>query len=326
MHVRIAGSGYYTPTDVITNAELVERFGLDVDPEWIRAITGIESRHWMTADQSTSDMAAIAAQRILDDAGVAASEVDQIVLETVSPDYLSPSTATIVARHIGARCMAYDLSAACAGFLYGLDIGANAILAGGAKNVLVLSAGARSRFVDPANRRSLVLFADAAAGVLLQASDTPGILGRFVGAEGSTNRGAYVPAGGARLPASAETVARGQHYVHVDPMRGIFEVFERFTLESCHEALRRAGCSLDDIDLFITHQGNSLLVKRLAAALGFPLHKTVDSIAHHGNVSGTTVPLALAEQLEAGRIQPGHKVLLTSVGAGYTFGAVVHQF
>lgn len=322
---RITASGLYLPRQVLTNEELIERFGLDVDAEWIESRTGIRSRHWMEEGQTTSDMVAAAANAILDEAGVAAADVDRIVLATISPDQLSPATAIRVARLIGARCPAFDVSAACAGFLYGLDLGAAAIR-GGEERVLVLAADARSRFVDPANRRSVVLFADGAGGVLLEAADEPGLEAVHLGAEPLESPGAWVPAGGAREPASHATVDAGRHFVHVDGLREIFDLFVGFTLEACEAALARAGLTLGDIDLFITHQGNAYLVQEIVAALGLPPERAINDVAEHGNTSGATLPIALAEARAAGRLGPGSRVLMASAGAGYTFGAAIHRF
>ncbi|MCB9913924.1 MAG: ketoacyl-ACP synthase III [Planctomycetes bacterium] len=324
-HVRIAATGRYLPGQVLTNEELVARFGLDVDAAWIEARTGIRSRHWMQPGETTSDMAAAAARAVLDEAGVEARELDRIVLATISPDQPSPATAMRVARLLGARCPAFDVSAACAGFLYGLDLGA-ASVRGGEERVLVLAADARSRFVDPTDRRAVVLFADGAAGALLVPSDEPGLHPVALGAEGRERPGAEVPAGGAREPASHATVDARRHFVQVDGRREIFDLFVAFTREACDAALAAAGLTLDEIDLFITHQGNALMVQEVLDALGLPPERAVNDVVHHGNTSSATVPIALAEARAAGRIRAGDRVLLTSVGAGYTFGAVVHRF
>lgn len=324
--VSIAGTGAYTPDQILDNPTLIERFGLDVDPEWIEDRTGIVTRHWMRDGQTTSDMATAAALRICEDAQVRPEELDRIILATISGDYPSPATATVVARKLGARCMAFDLSAACAGFLYGLDLGIASVRCG-ADKVLVLAADARSRFIDKGDRRAAVLFADAAAGVLLEpSSDGAGFLGVHVGAEGRERMGAWIPAGGARQPTTPETVAAGAHFLQVDSKREIFDLFVGYTREACDAALARAELTLDDVDLFITHQGNARMVELVIDALGIDPARAINSVHHHGNVSGATVPLALAEAVEQGRIQPGSVVLMTSVGAGYTFGAAIHRF
>ena len=322
---RITATGCYLPDVRLTNREVIERFGLEVDEDWIEERTGIRSRHWLRDDQTTSDLAVEAARAVLAERGVEPAELDRIVLATISPDHISPATATIVARKLGARCAAYDLSAACAGFLYALDAAAGAVR-GGEQKVLVLSAEARSRFIDKSDRRSVVLFADGAAGALVEPAAEPGLLSVVLGAEGREHMGAWVPAGGALRPTTPETVARGEHYLQVDGMREIFELFVEDTCDMARKALERAQLSLDDVDLFITHQGNANLVQAIVERLGLAPERAVDDVTHHGNTSGATVPIALAEARASGRISAGDTVLLASAGAGYAFGAAVHRF
>lgn len=324
-YVRIAATGCYLPPDVLTNRELIARLKLDVDEDWIESRTGIRQRHWMPAGQTTSDMLVECARTILAQAGIEPRAVERLIVATVSPDHPSPSTATIVARKLGARCAAFDLSAACTGFLYGLDLARGAI-ATGAGNVLVLAADARSRYIDRTERRGAVLFADGAAGALVVPSQKAGLIDVLIGAEGLEHMGAWVPAGGAARPTTAETVAKGEHFLRVDAFREIFEQFKAFTREAVHGVLERSGHSLEDVDVFITHQGNSFLVREIVADLGVDPARAIDDVASHGNTSGATVPIALAEARASGRIREGSLVLMTSVGAGWTFGAALHRF
>jgi len=323
--VSIRACGAYTPPQILHNEELIRRFDLPIDSQWIESRTGIKSRHWMEDGQTTSDLAVEAARRILERAEVAPRDLDRIVLATTSPDHPSPATATIVARKLGARCAAFDMSAACAGFIYALDAGANSVLQGD-EHVLVLAADARSRFVDPRDVRSMVLFADGAAGVLLVPAEKPWLHACWLVAEGRENMGAHIPAGGARKPASHATVEAREHYLQIGNRAEIFELSVRFTREACERALAQAALTMDDIDLFITHQGNAHMVRAVHYDLGIDHERAVDNVEHHGNTSGATVPIALAEAVDAGRIRAGSKVLLTAVGAGYTFGAAIHQF
>lgn len=323
--VAITATGRYTPSQVLTNQELVQRYQLTVDDAWIFGRTGIRSRHWLQAGETTSDLAVRAAESCLAQAGLAPTDIDRIILATISPDMPSPSTATVVARKLGARCMAFDVSAACSGFLYGLDLAAGAIQMG-ARRVLVIGADARSRFLNPKDHRSMVLFADGAGCALVEPVASGGLLSVVCNAEGQDSVGAHIPAGGAQRPASAETVAAGEHYLRVDPKADIFEKYLRLTQEVALQALDKAGLTLDDIDHFITHQGNGKLVQLTAEAMGLPAHKVVDEVMHHGNTAGASIPIVLDEIRRAGRIKPGAKVLLNSAGAGVTFAAAVHQF
>jgi len=324
-HVAIRSTGSALPAQVLDNAELIARFALPVDAAWIESRTGIRSRHWLGEGETTSDLAVRAAQTALERAGVDARQLDRIVLATISPDRPSPATALTVARRLGARCTAFDVSAACAGFLYGLDLGAAAVRAG-ERNVLVVAADARSRWVDTQDVRSVVLFADGAGAALLGPADRPGLSPVVLGAEGRASPGAHVPAGGTARPASRATVEAREHFLVVDSRQEIFELFVRFTREAVERLLERTRSSLDEVDLFITHQGNSLMVKAVLEDLGIDPARAVDNVAEHGNTSGATVPIALDEALRDGRLGPGKRALLTSVGAGYTFGAVLHDF
>jgi 3-oxoacyl-[acyl-carrier-protein] synthase III len=321
-HCAITAWGSCTPGQVLDNAELIDRFGLDVTPQWIEERTGIQRRHWLHDGESTSDIAARAATQILERRGITAADLDRIILATISPDHISPATATIVARKIGARCPAFDVSAACAGFLYGLDLGQASILSGASK-VLVLAADARSRFIDKHDRRASVLFADGAAGVLLERTSDPGLLAIHLGAEGREAMGAHVPAGGALMPATAETVARGLHHLVVDPSRDIFDTFVRYTRESCDAVLESTGLLVDEIDVFIAHQGNARLVELIAKDLGLRDDQVINDVYKHGNTAGASIPIVLAEALDDGRAVPGDTILMTSAGAGYVYGAAV---
>jgi 3-oxoacyl-[acyl-carrier-protein] synthase-3 len=325
MHVAIQATGSCLPELVLTNEELVRRFDLDVDAAWIERKTGIRSRHWLRPGETTSDLALGAARRVLEQAEVAASELDRIVLATITPDHPSPATALTVARRLGARCPAFDVSAACAGFLYGLDLGAAAVRAG-ERRVLVLAADARSRWVDPQDKRAVVLFADGAGGALLGPADRPGFHGIVLGAEGRESMGAHVPAGGTKRPASEATVRAREHFVRVDGKEEIFALFVRFTREAVERLLQQTGASLGDVDLFVTHQGNAEMVRLVVDDLGIDPAKAVNDVTHHGNTVAATVPIALDEARRAGRIGKGALVLLTSVGAGYAFGAALHRF
>ncbi|MEO0651028.1 MAG: ketoacyl-ACP synthase III [Planctomycetota bacterium] len=323
--IRITAVGHALPDVVLSNDEVVERFGLEVDAAWIEERTGIRSRHWLAEGQTTSDLAVEAARAILDRRGITARDLDRILLATSSPDYPSPATATIVARKLGARCAALDFSAACAAFPYGLDLAAGAVR-GGDRHVLLLCADARSRYIDKRDRRSVVLFADGAGGALLEPSEDPGLLSVALGSECLEDLGAWIPAGGAAQPISHEAIDRGEHFLHVDGMREIFTRFAAYTCEASEQALAKAGIGLGDVDLFVTHQGNANLVRAIVERLGIDPARAVNGVAEHGNTSGATIPIALSEAWSEGRVPAGSTVLFASAGAGYVFGAAVHRF
>jgi len=237
----------------------------------------------------------------------------------------SPSTATIVARKLGMRCMAFDVSAACSGFIYGLEIAAGAIQMG-ARKVLVIGADARSRYLNPKDHRSMVLFADGAGCALVEPSQQPGLLSIVCGSQGQEQMGAYILAGGAQRPTSLETVMAGEHYLQVDPKTDIFRMFVSHVSDVCQQALSRAGLTIADVDVFLTHQGNGPLIHLVAEAMGVAPEAVVDEVANHGNTAGASVAIVLDELIRAARVKPGSTVLLSAVGAGLTFAAAVHRF
>jgi 3-oxoacyl-[acyl-carrier-protein] synthase III len=323
--IAITSTGSYTPDQVLTNDELVQRFGLTVDHDWIVSRTGIHSRHWLMPGDTTSDLAVRAAQRCLARANVSPQDIDRLIVATISPDMPSPSTATIVARKLGMRCMAFDVSAACSGYLYGLEIAAGAIQMG-ARKVLVIGADARSRYLNPKDHRSMVLFADGAGCALVEPSQQPGLLSIVCGSQGQEQMGAYILAGGAQRPTTIDTVMAGEHYLQVDPKTDIFRMFVSHVSDVCQQALSRAGLTIADVDVFLTHQGNGPLIHLVAEAMGVAPEAVVDEVANHGNTAGASVAIVLDELIRSARIKPGSTVLLSAVGAGLTFAAAVHRF
>ncbi len=326
INVGITATACYLPEQVLSNRDVIEQFNLGIDEAWIESRTGITQRHWMVEGQTTSDMAVEVANRILAKRNIKAKQLDRIVLATISGDYPSPATAAIVAQRLGTRCPAFDISAACVGFLYGLDVGAGAVRSG-ERYVLVLAADARSRFINKYDRRGAVLFADGAAGVLLEPTTEDGLMGVVLGADGEREGlGAWIPAGGAKKPTTAETVANGEHFLHVETLKDIFPMFVGYVREAVNKALLKAGLTLRDIDLFIPHQGNKHLVDLIIKDLDFPAERTINNVAVHGNTSGASISIALAEAFDAGRVKRGDVVLMATVGAGNVFGAVICKF
>jgi len=323
---RLAALGAHVPERVVTNADL-ERM-VDTSDAWITSRTGIRERRWAAPEEAASDLGIAAARRILDDAGVAAADVDLVIVPSASPDHLFPSTAALVAHAIGAeRAAAYDLLAACSGFVYGCAQGAAMIEAGLARRVLVIGAEVMSRMVDMEDRSTCVLFGDAAAGALLVAGapeDTTGFLGFDLGADGSGGPDLIMPAGGGRMPLSSAT-ARGDVFLQ---MRGaeVFRFATRAMVESIGRLLDALGLSIDDIDLVVPHQANARIIDHAAARLGIPAERMFNNLDRYGNTSSASVPLALAEARDAGRLRPGDLVLMVGFGAGLTWGSAVARY
>jgi len=317
-HVRIVSSGVYLPEKVMTNHDL-EKI-VDTSDEWIVERTGIRERRIAADEEATSDLAVKAARMALENAGVAPEDLDLIVLATLTPDSPFPATACHVQRELGAvKAGAYDVSAACTGYIYALATGANAVRCGAAKNVLVIGAEAMSRILNWEDRTTCVLFGDGAGATLLQPSERPSLLFEDLRCDGTLADLIQMRGGGSRTPASVETVENGWHYIEV---RGR-EVFKNAvkTMETCaRDAAARLGVSLDDVALIIPHQANMRIIEAGAQRLGFPLERIYSNVDRYGNTSGATSPIALHEAVAEGRIRDGDLVLMISFGAGFTYG------
>ncbi len=315
MNSRIVGTGSHLPEKVLTNADLEKL--VDTSDEWIRSRTGIRSRHIAAEGELCSDLALPAAQRALQSAGVAAKDIDMIIVATTTPDMIFPSTACILQSRLGiAGCPAFDLQAVCSGFVYALSTADLFIRAGQAKKVLVVGAEVYSRILDWNDRGTCVLFGDGAGAVVLAASDTPGILATRLHADGSHKDHLSVPGSvcGGKV--------WGRPFVHMDGglvFRFAVRVFE----EVAHEVLAQAGLKVSDLDWFVPHQANIRIMEATARRLGLPVDKVIATVDHHGNTSAASIPLALDEAVHDGRICPGQTLLLEGVGGGFTWGAVL---
>lgn len=323
---RLLALGAHVPERVVTNADL-ERM-VDTSDEWITSRTGIRERRWAAPDEASSDLAIPAARRILEAAGVAAAEIDMVIVPSATPDHLFPSTAAILAHALGAdRAAAYDLLAACSGFVYGLSQAAAMVEAGLADRVLVVGAEVMSRIIDMSDRSTCVLFGDAAAGALVSAGDpaaTTGFLGFDLGADGSGADDLIVPAGGGRMPlAWAEAPADG-----CLRMRGaeVFRFATRVMVESVTRLLRDAELTIDDVDLVIPHQANARIIEHAATRLGLSEERMFNNLERYGNTSSASVPLAMTEARDAGRLRPGDTVLMIGFGGGLTWGAALARY
>jgi 3-oxoacyl-[acyl-carrier-protein] synthase III len=321
--VKIAGLAIYVPPRRLTNADLEKM--VDTSDEWIQQRTGIRERHVVDPGTATSDLAREAALGALRQAGVPPDDIGFIVVGTTTPDTIFPSTACILQDKIGAHhAWGFDLGAACSGFLYALTTGMQMVASGAHDHALVVGADVMSSILDYTDRTTCVLFGDGAGAVVLSpAADGDGAIIDFAHEiDGSGGPALCMPAGGSRLPASHETVERRLHYVKQDG-RAVFRFAARKTEEICRRVLSRHQLDPTQIDLFVSHQANRRIIEAAAERLALPESKVVINLADYGNTTAATVPLALADAVKDGRLKKGDLVLLASVGAGFTVGAVL---
>jgi 3-oxoacyl-[acyl-carrier-protein] synthase-3 len=321
----ITGWGMYAPSRVMTNDELATM--VDTSDEWIVTRTGIRERRIAAEDETTTTLSVHAARDALAVAGVDASEVDLVIVGTCSPDYPLPATAVLVATELGAtRAAGFDLQAACSGFLYALATASGFIRSGMYRNVVVVGVEVLSRFINWRDRNTCVLFGDGAGAVLLSASDQAGgLLGWDLFSDGTGCEGIIVPAGGSRRPASIETVEGNLHYIQMAG-RDVYKYATRQLADSATKALGQAGLTVADVDQFVFHQANLRIIEHVERELGIPEEKVFVNIEKYGNTSAASVPMALAEAVAEGRIQPGDRILMVAFGAGYTAGAAVVEW
>jgi len=316
----IVGLGTYVPERVLTNFDLEKM--VETSDAWIRERTGIRERRIAAPDEATSDLATAAARAALADAGIAADEVDLVIVATATPDMLFPATACIVQEKLDARrAGAFDVLAGCSGFIYALACGAQFISSGAMDTVLVVGAETLSRILNWEDRNTCVLFGDGAGAVVLRpVPREKGILATLLGADGSGGALLQLPAGGSRLPASHRTVEEKLHYVQMNG-REVFKFAVRVMGDAALEVAREAGLEPGEIDLFIPHQANVRIIDAAARRLGLPMDKVVINVDRYGNTSSASVPLALADALNAGRIRAGDNIVMVAFGAGLTWAA-----
>ncbi len=322
---RISGWGSYVPSGVLTNADL-ERM-VDTSDEWIVSRTGIRERRVAAAHETTASMAAVAGARAVAVAGLGPDDIDLILVATLTPDYWMPSTAALVKEAIGnTRAAAMDVAAACSGFVYAYATAYAYVTSGMARHVLVIGAELLTRFLDYTDRSTCILFGDGAGAVVVSASDQP--TGPH-GIEMTTDpQGAYMiwlPAGGSKSPSSAETVSRGEHFIRMEG-KETYRFATRTLASSALAAIERAGLHPDQVDLVIPHQANMRIIEAVAKGLAFPLERIFVNLDRYGNTSAASVPLALAEAVDSGRVKLGDRIVFVAFGAGFTSGAVAMEW
>ena len=321
----ITGVGSYVPVKILTNAHLEKM--VDTSDEWITTRTGIKSRRQAAKDEFTSDMAAHAAQRAMKKAGVTADQIDLIIVATITPDMPFPATACIVQQKIGARrAAAFDLEAACSGFIYGLEIGQQFIMSRTYDTVLVIGAEKLSSIVDWKDRNTCVLFGDGAGAAVLQSRpNSHGLLTAVMGADGSKGGLLHMPGGGSRCPASADSVAARLHYLRMDG-RETFKNAVQAMYHAAQEALRRCELDISKIKCVIPHQANRRIIDAVGKRLGATPEQWFINLDRYGNTSAASVAIALDEAVSSGKIQRGDLILMMVFGAGLTWGAAVIEW
>jgi 3-oxoacyl-[acyl-carrier-protein] synthase-3 len=320
--VAIAGTGSYAPEKVLTNADL-EKI-VDTTDEWIVTRSGIRERHIARADEATSDMATIAAQRAMEQAGVVAADLDLIIVATITPDMVFPSTACFVQNQLGAKnATCFDLEAACSGFLFGVNTASQFIKTGAVRTALVIGAEKLSGVIDWKDRTTCVLFGDGAGAVVLQACEAPrGILSTVTGSDGSLTELLNLPGGGSRHPVSPQTIEQRLHYMKMVG-KDVFKHAVRAMSEAGRKAIEQSGLTIDQITCVVPHQANMRIVEAIRDRMGVEPDRFFVNLDRYGNMSAASIPVALDEATRMGRIKRGDPILLVAFGGGFTWGAMV---
>jgi 3-oxoacyl-[acyl-carrier-protein] synthase III len=318
---KISALGTYVPPRILSNADLAKL--VNTSDEWIMQRLGIRERHLVEPGMATSDMAVEAARRCLSQRGIQPNEVEVVIVATVTPDTLFPATACLVQDKLGAHgAWGFDLSAACSGFLYALQVGAKLVESGVHSKVLVIGADTMSSIIDYTDRTTCVIFGDGAGAVLVEPTEEGevGLIDFRHEIDGSGAAALNMPAGGSRLPASPETIAERMHYVHQDG-QAVYKYAVRKMVETSSKLLEANHISANDLGCFIPHQANKRIILSTAERLGLPLERVIINIDRFGNTTAATIPLAMQTALDDHRLQKESLVLLASVGAGFTVGA-----
>jgi 3-oxoacyl-[acyl-carrier-protein] synthase-3 len=322
LNVRLSGVGSYLPERVLSNPDLEKM--VDTTSEWILERTGIRERRIAPDGVATSDLATIAAQRAMERAGISAGDVELIVVGTVTPDMMFPSTACLVQRNLQATgAAAFDVGAACSGFVYGLMTAASMISSGLYRNAIVIGADTLSRITDWTDRGTCVLFGDGAGAVVLEPGE--GILGSCLGADGKGWDALMQPAGGSLMPATHETVDKRLHTIKMNGNQ-VFKFAVRAMANSVIECLDRCGMTRDDVNLLIPHQANTRIIEAAAARLGIPLDRVAVNIDKCGNMSSASIPVALDQAVQSGRLKRGDVGVMVAFGGGLTWGTAAFRW
>ena len=322
--VSITGLGAYAPERVMTNADIAEL--VETSDEWVVERTGIRERRIAAPGEAMTDLALPAARAALAQAGVRAEDVDLILVATVTPDTMFPTTSALLAEALGARnAAAYDLLAGCTGFVYALAQAYGMVAAGLSQRALVVGGDVLSRIIDWTDRSTCVLFGDGAGAVVVEPVETGGFRGFELGADGGGGEHLVLPAGGSRLPTSPDTVAAGQHFVKMNG-REVFKFATRVLVSSAERVLDECGVRMEDVDVYVPHQANVRIIDHASRKLGVPQERVVVNVDRYGNTSSGSIPLALADALADGRLRPGVLVLMTGMGAGLTWGSALMEW
>jgi 3-oxoacyl-[acyl-carrier-protein] synthase-3 len=321
----VTGWGRYAPRQVLTNHDLEKM--VETSDEWIVSRTGIRERRVAAAHETTASMGAVAGLRAIRTAGIDPDDIDVIILATLTPDYWMPSTAALVKEAIGnTGAAAMDISAACSGFVYGYATAQAWITSGLARHVLVIGSETLTRFLDYTDRNTCILFGDGAGAVVLSASEAPGGgLGMKLTTEPQGAYMIWLPAGGAKAPPSDETIRRGEHFVRMEG-KETYRFATRTLATTALESIRDAGLEPSDIALFIPHQANIRIIEAVAKGLDLPMDRMYVNLDKYGNTSAASVPIALAEAANEGRVKVGDRIVIVAFGAGFTSGAVTIEW
>lgn len=318
MGVRVLGTGSFVPDNVVTNEALNTRFGFDAN--WIKERTGILERRHAPPGMATLEMSVAAAERAIQASGINPEEIDLLVVGTFTPDYQCPSTACLVQSKLGLDCAAFDVAAACAGFMYAMVTAAQYVANGNAKYALVIGADCMSRIVNPKDQRTYPLFGDGAGAVIIARGDhSQGLVCYQMGADGNGSDLLDRPAGGAKCPITAEAILNGEHYLRMDG-RSVFKWAVRLVQDTIELVLERSGFQVEDVGLFLLHQANIRIIDAAMENLKIPACKVYSNVHKYGNTSAGSVPLVLDEAHRAGRIHRGDLVLMCGFGAGLSWG------